>query len=482
MNSQPTVFSREAADDSQLSYEQLRMILDNSYDEIYVFNGDGVIIYANEACERNYDLKVKDIIGKTIYDCYREYDYHPFLSPIVLHERKRITLEHMSNTGKKLVVTATPVLDNLGQVEMVIMNTRDIDQLTMIKHDISECQKLSDLYYLDSGISDEESDCLNRRISKSDAFLRCVETSKQVAPTNANILILGETGTGKTLMAKFIHQNSSMEDGPFFTINCAAIPEYLLESELFGHKKGAYTGATADKEGIFDLARHGTLFLDEIAEIPMHIQAKLLQAIQDKSFLPVGGTSFHQLEARIVSSTNKNLLEEVKKGNFRSDLYYRLNVIEIYMPPLRERYGDISNLARFFLDGFNNQYKTYHTIDNSCLEILEQYSWPGNIRQLQNFMERLVLMVQEERIMPEHLPSAMLDDANGVAENQENLCPAANISVSANSLSATLAETEKQQILVAYQEYGSSRKVAQALGISQSKASRLIRKYINMGV
>ncbi|MEG2212930.1 MAG: sigma 54-interacting transcriptional regulator, partial [Clostridiales bacterium] len=359
-----------------------------------------------------------------------------------------------------------------GQIEMVIMNTRDIEQLTKIKHDIGECQQLSDLYYRDSGITAEEYDCLNQLVSKSDAFVSRVETARQVAPTNANVLLLGETGTGKTLMAKYIHQNSKMKDGPFFTINCAAIPEYLLESELFGHKKGAFTGAIADKKGIFDLADQGTLFLDEIGEIPMHIQAKLLQAIQERCFLPVGGRSYHQVTARILSSTNCNLAEAVKKGKFRSDLYYRLNVIEIEMPPLREREGDISALAKFFLDRFNEQYKTYHSLDPAGMELLEQYAWPGNIRQLQNFIERLVLMVKEERILPSHFPSSIHQDG----------IPVATLAIDrpleqVDSLANSLAQIEKKRILEAMARYGSSRKVAEALDISQSKASRLIRKY-----
>ncbi|MEG1661021.1 MAG: sigma 54-interacting transcriptional regulator, partial [Clostridiales bacterium] len=221
-----------------------------------------------------------------------------------------------------------------------------------------------------------------------------------------------------------------------------------------------------------DLADQGTLFLDEIGEIPMHIQAKLLQAIQERCFLPVGGRSYHQVTARILSSTNCNLAEAVKKGKFRSDLYYRLNVIEIEMPPLREREGDISALAKFFLDRFNEQYKTYHSLDPAGMELLEQYAWPGNIRQLQNFIERLVLMVKEERILPSHFPSSIHQDG----------IPVATLAIDrpleqVDSLANSLAQIEKKRILEAMARYGSSRKVAEALDISQSKASRLIRKY-----
>ncbi len=450
---------------TELTYAQLKTILDNSYDEIYVFDGQGIILYANEACERNYNLKVADIIGASIYDCYEQYEYDPFLSPIVLHEKKRITLEHRSNTGKKLVITATPVLDDLGRIEMVIMNTRDLEQLTRIKHDMEECRQLSQLYYDNSGITPQESACLGTMVSQSPCFLRCVETVRQVAPSTANVLFLGETGTGKTLMAKFLHQNSAHRQGPFLAVNCAAIPEHLLESELFGYKKGSFTGAATDKPGIFALAQGGTLFLDEIGEIPLHIQAKLLQVIQEKCYLPLGDTRYHTLNTRIVSATNQNLGAAVAQGRFRSDLYYRLNVIEITLPPLRERLGDIPNLARDFLARFNEEYKTYHVLDDACWEVLEAYSWPGNIRQLQNFMERLVLMAPEERIMRHHLPASLLaETGHGSAAFH-------------SPLDTALAQLEAELVQQAYQQEGSSRRVAQALGISQSRASRLLRKH-----
>ncbi len=476
----------------QLSYQQLLMILDNSYDEICAIDDEGKIIYSNKAVERNYEYSVSDILGKTAFECYQKYNYAPFLTPIVFHERKTITTEQLTNSGKKMVITAVPVLDSMGKLEMVIMNTRDMDHLQKIKHDLVKAQQLSDLYYLNSGINPQEAECLNQMTSKSAAFLNRVETARQVAPTNANILLLGETGTGKTLMAKFIHQNSAVKNGPFFSVNCAAIPEHLLESELFGYKKGAFTGASADKQGIFDLAADGTLFLDEIAEIPLQMQAKLLQAIQERSYLPIGGSSYRQLRSRIIAATNKDLAQEVRQGRFRSDLYYRLNVIEIDMPPLRERHGDVSALARFFVAGFNEQYKTYHSFDQEALALLEQYPWPGNIRQLENFVERLVLTVGEEEIQTRHLPpllSHIYEEGDG---SQPSLAQA-GASLSATephsadwqalspplpcSLEGELERLTQKLVLAAVAEYGSSRKVAQALGISQNKASRLIRKY-----
>lgn len=231
------------------------------------------------------------------------------------------------------------------------------------------------------------------------------EMLQKVIPTRSNILILGESGTGKGLIAEVVHCNSQRKDKPFISINCSAIPENLLESELFGYKKGAFTGATTDKKGLITMADQGTLFLDEIGDMPLGLQAKILKVIETGEVLPVGDVKPIHADVRIVAATNKNLEEQISKGLFREDLYYRLNVIEVKIPPLRERKEDISVLARHFVEKYSKENnKKVSGISDEAMEILYGYPWPGNIRELRNVIERAVVLASAEKIELSDLP------------------------------------------------------------------------------
>jgi len=234
------------------------------------------------------------------------------------------------------------------------------------------------------------------------------EMLQKVIPTRSNILILGESGTGKGLIAEVVHCNSQRKDKPFISINCSAIPENLLESELFGYKKGAFTGATTDKKGLITMADQGTLFLDEIGDMPLGLQAKILKVIETGEVLPVGDTKTLYADVRIVAATNKTLEEQISKGLFREDLYYRLNVIEVKIPPLRERKEDISVLARHFVEKYSKENdKKVSGISDEAMEILYGYPWPGNIRELRNVIERAVVLAPADTIVPSDLPERL---------------------------------------------------------------------------
>ncbi|MGB2689747.1 MAG: sigma-54 dependent transcriptional regulator [Desulfobacterales bacterium] len=227
---------------------------------------------------------------------------------------------------------------------------------------------------------------------------------RQVAKTKTSILITGESGTGKELIAKAIHDESKRKDKRFVVVNCGGIPETLMESELFGHKKGSFTGATQDKKGLFEAADKGTIFLDEIGEISLPIQVKLLRAVQERVFKPVGSSEDVSVDIRIISATNKKLEDEVIVGNFREDLFYRLNVIEIKMPPLRERKSDIRVLAQHFLDKYSREMgKEVSKISSYAIDLLNKYDFPGNIRELENLMERSVALSSTNIILPDSL-------------------------------------------------------------------------------
>jgi len=241
-------------------------------------------------------------------------------------------------------------------------------------------------------------------IGNSPEMLKVYATIKKVADTPANVLILGESGTGKELVARAIHENSSRRKMPFLVINCGGISENLLESELFGYIKGAFTGAYTDKAGLFKAARRGTIFLDEIAELPPPLQVKLLRVVQEKTFRRIGGTKDIQVDVRIISATHQNLADNVKSGSFREDLYYRLNVIPLHLPPLRERKEDIPVLTKHFIEKYSREFgKEIKTISVYALELLMQYPFPGNIRELENIIERSIALETSNIILPENL-------------------------------------------------------------------------------
>ncbi len=266
----------------------------------------------------------------------------------------------------------------------------------------------------------------------------------KVAPAKTNVLIIGESGTGKELVARALHELSPVKDGPFIAVNCGAIPESLIESELFGHKKGSFTGAIADKPGLFEVADGGTLFLDEVGELPVSMQVKLLRALQDRAIRRVGGNETVKTDVRIVAATNKNLEEGVKKGTFREDLYYRLNVIMLETPPLRERVGDVEELVQVFFDRFNEKQKrNLKGVSLDALEVLLSHAWPGNIRELENVMERVVTLESGSEISVSTLPSEIVHAARKAAGAPKELILRADFSVGPVDLEAVLSEVRK---------------------------------------
>ena len=459
-------------DFDQLDFDTLKKILDNSHDEIYVTDAEGTVIYVNNACEKHYGVKQSDIIGKSSKEIGERKYWSPRVSPLVFKKNQSITLEQKTCLGKTLLTTATPIFDENGNIEFIIENSRDITETDGIKHELEMSKQLLKRYKL-------EVEELRKKEIETPGFVcyskkmrNILELAQRIARINSTVLLLGESGTGKGVLAKFIHKNSSQSDGPFIAINCAAIPSELMEAELFGYSGGSFTGASEKgKIGLIELANGGTLFLDEIGEIPLRLQAKLLQALQEKQYFQVGGREEKQVNCRIIAATNSNLQKMVNKGEFREDLFYRINIFEIDIPPLRERTDDIVPLVKFFLNKFNDKYNMSHIITQETLDVLIQYSWPGNVRELENTIERLVVMVQEEVIDVCHLPKTFQFHSKS-----ESLI---TFTTTHMPLDDAVSEVEKRLVENAYKDLGSSYAVARVLGISQSKASRLIRKYCN---
>ncbi len=267
--------------------------------------------------------------------------------------------------------------------------------------------------YLRSEVSGRTSG--DELVGEHPKLLEAVETVRRVAPTKATLLVQGESGTGKELVARLAHFSSDRADGPFIKVNCAALSETLLESELFGHEKGAFTGAIARREGRFELAHGGTLLLDEISEIPVALQAKLLRAIEEEEFERVGGTRTIKVDVRLVCTTNRDLAREVEEGRFRQDLFFRLNVVPVVLPPLRERREDIPLLVNYFLKRFSRESASpVRKVTRRALEVLTNYNWPGNVRELRNIIHRAVVLGNKPVLDAEDLP-ADLDNARPLA-------------------------------------------------------------------
>lgn len=305
-------------------------------------------------------------------------------------------------------------------------------------------------------------------VANSESMLKITETIEKIVPTKSNILILGESGTGKGLIAELIHCNSPRRDRPFISINCSAIPEGLLESELFGYKKGAFTGAVSDKLGLIPLAHQGTLFLDEIGDMPPNLQAKLLKVLETGEVYPLGDTKPRIVDVRIISATNVDIENRLKNGRFREDLYWRLNVIEIKIPPLRERKEDIEMLATHFMNTYTEEHKKdIKGIDKQALSLLIEYPWPGNVRELRNIIERSVVLTGDNYITPKDLP----DKVKNTGLEKEP--PGAS-----SSLKTYLGDYEKNLLMKIYNAHNKDKEeTAKALGIDLATLYRKFKKY-----
>lgn len=449
--------------------KELESIFESSYDEIFVVDGNGIALRVNSACERNYGLKAAEIIGKSVFELEKTGIFTPSVTREVFEKKERVNLIQKTKAGRHLLVAANPVFNNEGELIRVVCNSRDLTEVLKLKKQLDEKEKLIKEYndqLKEMKEKQEKQATYTEVIYESTQMQKIVELIEKLALVDSTVLLLGESGVGKTLLAKKIHDRSSRKKEKFYKLNCGAIPENLIESELFGYEEGSFSGAKkGGKKGIIEYAHKGTLFLDEIGELPFNLQVKLLHVLQEKTFQRIGGTEDIAVDVRIIAATNKDLQEMVKEKRFREDLYYRLNVIPIDIPPLRERKEDIYPLIKYYLDKVNEKYNKYHDLDPRTISILLDYEWPGNIRELENMIERLIVTADEEVITPDQLPNHLFVEEATKNDNEDI------------SLKEWLEVKEKEIIETMYNKYNSSYKVAEVLKISQSSANRKIRKY-----
>jgi len=384
---------------------ELTAIFESSYDGLYITDGNANTIRVNRAYERITGLDRKDLVGRNMKELVREEVFDHSVTLEVLEKKQLITIMQKVMGDKQVIVTGTPIYDDNGDIALVVTNVRDITELNRLKFELEESKRISKRYYQFIQEQDGIEHALKEMVVKSQAMVKVVQLAAKTARSDTSVLLLGESGVGKSMLSKIIHQMSPRKDKPFVKINCATIPESLLESELFGYDKGAFTGAlSAGKIGLIEAANNGTVFLDEIGELVPTLQVKLLEVIEDKTFVRVGSTNRTNVDINIIAATNRNLKELMEKRKFREDLYYRLNVIPIHIPPLRERTDDIASLSLHIMNNFNRMKGFNKRFSPDVVDALKAYWYPGNVRELINIVERIIIMSEEDIISLSDLP------------------------------------------------------------------------------
>jgi len=447
------------------AHKQLDLIFSEAFDEVYVTDGHGITLRVNKATERLYGIKAEDLVGKSVFDLEREGVFYPSVSGMALQHRKRVTVLQTTLDGKRLMTTANPVFDENGEIVLVISSSKDVSDVLSITQ---ESRAKKDVSTSKQALMDSQGPL----VSRSPVIQSLLHMAHRVASTNASVLLLGETGVGKNRLAEWIHQHSPRRNAPFVDVNCAAIPATLMESELFGYEPGAFTGAVrGGKTGKLELANHGTLFLNEIGELPLELQGKLLDFIQQRTLTRVGGTRSIKVDTRVVSATNRDLAQMVQDGLFRADLFYRLNVIPMEIPPLRDHPEDIAELAEAFLVRLAENYPQFSKkLSPEVITLFTHYSWPGNVRELENLMERLVVTVEDAVLLPAHLPAELRNNRLEPSLRSDSAEPG-------NSPLKRLEAVERGIYEDALKTYKSTYRIAKALQVSQATVVRKIKQY-----
>ncbi|WP_167505720.1 sigma 54-interacting transcriptional regulator [Desulfosediminicola flagellatus] len=453
---------------------QLKTIIAASSDGIWVCDGEGNVVSINSASEALNGIKSRDIIGKNIIHLLENKSFDQSVTTKVLESGKQETIvQNIKKTNRILLCTGTPARDENGNIAMIVVNERDLTELETLRNRFKENKKLTEKFKEELSEFTLRELVHNTIIADSNIMKQILQKSLKLAHIGAsNILILGASGTGKGLLAKSIHKNSNRRDNPFVEINCAALPENLLEAELFGYEKGAFTGAAnTGKVGLFELAQGGTLFLDEIGDMPLNLQTKLLKYLDDKKFRRLGGTKSIHVDCATISATNRNLQDRVKSNEFREDLYYRLSSFTLEIPSLRDRREDIPGLVRFYLKKYNQKYGRSTHIRSRTVKSLQSYDFPGNIRELKNIIENGVVLSEESKLDAFLLASIETNELVHPPEDEHSASP------QQLDLHATLEQLEKQLLIKARAHCTTTREMAAHLNISQPSVVRKCKKY-----
>lgn len=451
----------------RLSHE-LEAIIESSYDGLYIADGNANTIRVNHSYERITGLRREQLIGRNMNDLVRERIYDHSVTLEVLAKKEPVTLMQQIKGGKQVMVTGTPIYDDGGEITFVVTNVRDITELNELRSKLETSERITSRYFQTLKENDGVEHVLQDMVIKSQRMMQVVRQATKVADVDTSILLLGESGVGKSMLARLIHQIGRRKDRPFVKINCGTIPSSLMESELFGYEKGAFTGAvTAGKAGLIEAGHTGTVFLDEIAEIRPDLQVKLLEIIEEKTFTRVGGNQPQKVDVRILAATNRDLAAMMQRGEFRQDLFYRLNVIPIAIPPLRERPEDIPALALNVLETFNRAHATRKRLEPKVMDALNRYTYPGNVRELIHIMERMILLSEGDLLTLADLPEEITAQA----------CRLQDLDTQGLTLRESVATLEVQMIHQALEQTGSLAEAAERLRIHPTTLWRKMSRY-----
>lgn len=468
-----------------------RDILNAVSDPLHIIDTEGILAFANTAWEEMIGISLAEAKGLHINEAieksnsgfyfsfekdedtqttqYTHFDHKNFDSVALtaLKRQKPISMFAYLREHQRVLLTSSPLFHN-GQIRYALTICRNLTDFSTL------CEELENAIEKNKLIMDELEFYRNSMVSsqniigKSPAVQGLLQSVQYVATTDATVLITGESGVGKEVLTNEIHRLSKRTGEPFIRVNCASIPESLIESELFGYEKGAFTGAVKNKPGMFELANGGTLLLDEIGELPKALQPKLLRVLQEREIMRVGGTRTIPVDVRLIAATNQDLAEMVRRGEFRQDLYYRLNLIPLRIPPLRERAEDIPLLVQHFLDEFNAKYGKKKRVTDTAMQTLKLYQWPGNIRELENLLERLVIIGDETRITSSQISKILTVPEQAVSAGAE---------ASGLGLKELMENYEREILQEALSRYGTTYKAAQALRTSQPTVARKAKQY-----
>ena len=464
-NTEFGVIAAEMRTFKNLSHE-LSVIVDSCYEGLWICDGNANVIRINPASARINNINPAEVVGRNVVELVKSGIIGRSATLEVLETKQVVNFLYTTKDGRRVLTAGTPISDDQGEITKVVVSERDITEIHEMQHRLEEQSAINDQFQSQILEMQKVEMASTKVIARSPRMAKAINQALRVSQVDSSVLILGESGVGKGLFADLIHLHSRRSKKPLININCGAIPETLIESELFGHEKGAFTGAQAAKPGHIEMADGGILFLDEIAELPLASQVKLLRFLEDGYVTRLGGTKSKRVDVRIIAATHGDLEELVERKQFRLDLYYRLNVIPLLIPALRDRRDCIVPLIQLYLDQFSERNGISKRITSAAMDTLLTYDWPGNVRQLMNVCERILVMTDGDMIDIQDLPQKIVGNSPQGGLRTEHL-----------TLQQSMESFERSLLVDAMEKHGNQYKVAAAMGINQSTVARKLKRY-----
>ena len=447
---------------------ELEQIFEAMADGVWVCDATPILLWVNSACEALNDIKREDVCGKSVDELLDRGNFDTDVTHRVLREKKPVAIIQKVLSNRTLLVNGVPIFDSAGKVKFVVGSERDVTELNLLREKIEQKQEIARKIQSELLSMKMRDLKLQEIVSVSERMERVMETVLRVANFDTTVLLTGPSGSGKSMIAKLIHDGSDRREKPFLTLNCGTVPGSLAEAELFGYTDGAFTGAQrGGKSGLIEAAEGGTLFLDEIDAFSLDIQVKLLTFLDAKSFIKVGGRKVQQVDVRLIAATNSDLEILVQEGRFRNDLWYRLNVVPIELPALVERLDDILPLIGLYIKRLSARHGVEKTIDRNVIDVLNRYHYPGNVRELENILEHSFVMCESDKVTLNDLPQNVLDTTSPVRAIPKN----------ANNLKQALESVEREYLQSACIRHATQIDIARFLGTSQPTVARLLKKH-----